>query len=486
LANPTEASVTSNVVNDIHSELNETVVDEIVSVDSLESIREAILRARSLGKAVAIAGGRHAMGGQQFCGGGMLLDTRGLDKVLGFDAEGGTIEVEAGIQWPGLIDYLARTQAGREPQWGIAQKQTGADRLSIGGGIAANVHGRGLAMKPLIADLESFVLVNADGDAQTCSREENEHLFRLAVGGYGLFGCVYSATLKLLPRRTLERVVEVRRLDELMPAFEERIRDGFLYGDFQFAIDEKADDFLRKGVFSCYRPIEREGPPPAGQRALSREDWQRLIYLAHTDKSRAFEIYSTHYLATSGQIYYSDAHQLADYADGYHKALDQQLGSKDGATEMITEIYVPRDRLIDFLEAVADDFRSNGVNLIYGTIRLIERDEESFLAWATDRWACIIFNLCTVHSPAGLHHSADAFRRLIDLAVERGGSYYLTYHRWATRAQVETCYPQFAEFLALKREHDPEERFQSDWYRHYRAMFERAEPAAASQAGPGA
>ncbi len=478
--------MTSNVVNDIHSELNKTVVDEIVSVDSLESIREAILRARSLGKAIAIAGGRHAMGGQQFCGGGMLFDARGLDRVLGFDAERGTIEVEAGIQWPGLIDYLATTQAGREPQWGIAQKQTGADRLSIGGAIAANVHGRGLAMKPLIADLESFVLVNADGEPRRCSRSENHDLFRLAAGGYGLFGCVYSATLKLLPRRTLERVVEVCRLDDLMPAFEERIHDGFLYGDFQFAVDERSDDFLRKGVFSCYRPIEREGPPPAGQMALSREDWQRLIYLAHTDKTRAFEIYSTHYLATSGQIYYSDAHQLADYADGYHKALDEQLSSKDGATEMITEIYVPRDRLVDFLEAVGDDFRSNGVNLIYGTIRLVERDEESFLAWATDRWACIIFNLCTVHTPSGLSHAADAFRRLIDLAVERGGSYYLTYHRWATRSQVETCYPQFAEFLAFKREHDPEERFQSDWYRHYRAMFEGAEPMAAWRAGPGA
>ena len=52
-----------------------------------------------------------------------------------------------------------------------------------------------------------------------------------------------------------------------------------------------------------------------------------------------------------------------------------------------------------------------------------------------------------------------------------GGSYYLTYHRWATRKQVETCYPQFPEFLRLKRRHDPEERFQSDWYRHYKAMF---------------
>jgi hypothetical protein len=217
--------------------------------------------------------------------------------------------------------------------------------------------------------------------------------------------------------------------------------------------------------------VEVSGPPPAGQRALSRDDWQRLIYLAHTDKAAAFEQYSKHYLATSGQIYYSDAHQFADYADGYHKALDDRLGSAHPATEMITEIYVPRDLLFDFMAAAAEDFRANDVNVIYGTIRLIERDDESFLAWATDRWACIIFNLCVVHTPALIEKAAEDFRRLIDRAIERGGKYYLTYNHWATPEQVETCYPQFREFLALKGKHDPAERFQSNWYRHYRELL---------------
>jgi hypothetical protein len=57
------------------------------------------------------------------------------------------------------------------------------------------------------------------------------------------------------------------------------------------------------------------------------------------------------------------------------------------------------------------------------------------------------------------------------MAVRRGGSYYLTYHRWATRQQVEACYPQFSQFHKLKKKYDPEERFQSDWHRHYRTMF---------------
>lgn len=70
-----------------------------------------------------------------------------------------------------------------------------------------------------------------------------------------------------------------------------------------------------------------------------------------------------------------------------------------------------------------------------------------------------------------MEHSAEAFRRLIDKASRQGGSYFLTSHKYARRDQVEACYPQFPEFLRLKKEYDPEERIQSHWYRHYRSMF---------------
>src|SRR4029077_14649929 len=124
-----------------------------------------------------------------------------------------------------------------------------------------------------------------------------------------------------------------------------------------------------------------------------------------------------------------------------------------------------------FLDEVREDFRKHGTELIYGTVRLIERDEESFLPWAKQPYACTIFNLHVVPSPEGVKRSGNDFRRLIDMAARRGGTYYLIYHRYATRKQVESCYPQFAELLRLKLKYDPEERFQSDWYRHYRTMF---------------
>jgi len=104
-------------------------------------------------------------------------------------------------------------------------------------------------------------------------------------------------------------------------------------------------------------------------------------------------------------------------------------------------------------------------------VRLIEQDRESFLAWARKPYACVIFNLHIEHTTGGVIRGADALRRLIDLGLRHGGSYYPTYHRYALRRQVDACYPQMPEFLKLKRKYDPDELFQSEWYRHYKRMY---------------
>jgi FAD/FMN-containing dehydrogenase len=445
--------VTSVLVDDVHSRLNETAVDEIVQVGSLEDVRAALDRAHASEKPVSIAGGRHAMGGQQFCAGGVLLDTRPLSRVLSLDEERGLVEVEAGIQWPSLIDGLT------DSSWTIRQKQTGADDLSIGGAVSANVHGRGLTFGPFSADLERLVVVGPDGTVRACSRDQNEDLFRLVCGGYGLFGVVYSATLRLDRRRKVERVVRLAQAGELEELLAQRIDEGYLYGDFQFEIDPESPGFLQQGICSCYRPVADDTPLGAATK-LSAEDWNTLLHLAHTDKTRAYELYAAHYLSTSGQVYLSDRHQLATYVPGYHWS---------GSSEMISELYVPRQLLADFLSAAARDLRALEADVVYGTVRLIERDDESFLAWAREPWACVVTNLHVEHTPSGVEHAAAAFRRLIDLALERGGSFYLTYHRWATRRQLLAAYPRLPAFVRAKLDHDPGELFQSDWYRWLRS-----------------
>jgi FAD/FMN-containing dehydrogenase len=464
----------SLLVNDIHSQLNSTRVDRILRPKSVKDLQSAVLTAKGAKKPLSIAGGRHAMGGQQFGTSMILVDMTGLNQIVSFDPQHGLVEVQAGAFWPGFTTAYLERQQGASRQWGFAQKQTGADNISIGGTLAANAHGRGLTMQPFVSNVEAMTLVDADGHLISCSRQQNPELFRLAIGGYGLFGVVSSVTIRLVPRQKIQRVVEVREVDGLMDAFTERIHSGFLYGDFQFAIDPASDDFLHKGVFSCYRPVDPSTPMPTEEKSLSDESWRTLLYLAHDDKKQAFRRYADYYLSTNGQLYWSDTHQMSIYPVNYHREIDQKEHAKYPATEVITEINVPREELPSFLAEVRDDFRKNNVELIYGTIRLIEKEDETFLPWAKQSYACTIFNLHTVHTPEGIQHSADAFRRLIDMAAKRKGTYYLTYHRFARRDQVLACYPNFEEFLKLKKKYDPSGRFQSDWYRHYQTMFGEA------------
>jgi len=461
----------NSVVNDVHSRLNETRVSEVMKPRTLSDLQATVAAASRSGMKISVMGGRHAMGGQQFATDSVLIDMKGLNQLLSFDHENGRAEVEAGAIWPEFTAAYLKAQEHKPVQWGFAQKQTGADDLSLGGTLAANGHGRGLRMQPFGSDVESFTLVDAESRIIFCSRTENPELFALVVGGYGLFGIVYSVKLRLVKRTKIQRVVEVRSLQGLMSAFEQRIGEGCLYGDFQFAIDPKSDDFLKRGVFSCYRPVDDDMAMPANVAELSDESWRTLLYLAHGDKAEAFRQYSEYYLSTNGQLYWSDTHQMSIYPAGYHDEIDRKSEAEHKATEIITEIDVPYSELEFFLAEAREDFRKNNVDLIYGTVRLIERDQDSFLPWAKQPYACTIFNLHTMHTEDGLEHSAAGFRRLTDMAMRRGGNYFLTYHRFARRDQVLACYPQFPEFLKLKKKYDPGELFQSDWYRHYRSMF---------------
>jgi FAD/FMN-containing dehydrogenase len=458
-------------LNDVHSRLNATVVRELAQPTTLAELRALIERAGREDLFISISGGRHAMGGQQFARDALHIDMSKLAHVIALDRERGVVTVEAGIGWPALIERLHELQKDDPQAWSIIQKQTGADELSIGGALSANAHGRGLIWKPFVQDIKALRLLQADGSEIEVSRTSHPELFRLVVGGYGLFGIVTTVDLQLQRRMKLRRDVMVLPLSELPQAFAARIREGYLYGDFQFKTDERADDFLIAGVFSAYQPVALDAPMPAGQLALDPAAWRRLFALAHLDKARAFDTYRDYYLSTNGQIYWSDTHQLSYYDSEFDAELKRLSPDYPAGSLMITELYVPMKRLGAFMDSVARDMRAHDTNLIYGTIRLIKRDDETFLAWAREDFACIVMNLRVEHSDTGLQKAEWEFQRLIDLALEQNGSYFLTYHRWARKDQLLKAYPQFVEFLKLKRRYDPQERFQSEWYRHYRAMF---------------
>ena len=459
------------ILNDLQSRLNETNVLQISAPGDIDEVALTITDASNTNTPISVAGALHSMGGQQFADASISLSSRNINKIESLDQERRLVKLQSGVTWPDLVRWLKENQIDSGQELGIIQKQTGADDLTIGGALSSNIHGRVLTRKPIVDDVEGFHITTADGRRSYCSRSENADLFGAVIGGYGLFGFIDSVDLKLTERVKLKRTVSENSLDEVIPALEERIENGATFGDFQYMTDEKADGFLSKGVLSTYSPVDPKLTIPDTQLGLTMDDWKKLFVLAHTDKKQAYELYLGHYIQTNDQIYWSDEHQFSTYLPQAGDMLNQQLKWDPYASLMISELYVPRDNFVDFMRDAREGLLKTSANVIYGTVRLIKSEKETFLNWAKDDFACIIFNLLVEHSPNGIEKAKGQFRMLIDCALNYGGSYYLTYHRWARKDQVEAAYPQFTNFLEKKNYYDPSSVFTSNWHRHYADMF---------------
>jgi len=108
-------------------------------------------------------------------------DPSRLDRVLRLDSPRGLIEVQASAPWRSLKSALGASYA--------------EDGGTVAQAIATNAPGPD--GRPVVAHVESLALVTPDGELRRASRLSQAELFCLAVGGQGLFGAPYSATLRL-------------------------------------------------------------------------------------------------------------------------------------------------------------------------------------------------------------------------------------------------------------------------------------------------
>ena len=178
-------------LNDMHSRLNRTHMRQIFQPRSTRDVQKIISQAIKKEFQIIASGARHAMGGQQFLMDQCLLDLRTMRRVREFDPRQGVIRVEAGIQWPELIRWLRTSSRNKKSAWGIIQKQTGADRLTLGGALSSNAFMGGSSDgHPSSVMLRLLILWVHKDEFDIAAERKIKTLFALAIGGYGLFGVI--------------------------------------------------------------------------------------------------------------------------------------------------------------------------------------------------------------------------------------------------------------------------------------------------------
>lgn len=123
--------------------------------------------------------------------GGTLIQTRGLDRFIAFDAEQGILRAEAGVLLADIIDLVA-------PRGWFPAVTPGTRFITLGGAIANDVHGKNHHRAGTFGGhVTAFELLRSDGQRLYCSAGSQPELYAATIGGLGLTGMITWAEIRL-------------------------------------------------------------------------------------------------------------------------------------------------------------------------------------------------------------------------------------------------------------------------------------------------
>jgi len=164
-----------------------------------------------------VARGNGRAYGDSAMGAAATIDMRGLNRMIAFDPETGQLEAEAGVILGDVIDAFL-------PRGWFPYVTPGTKFVSLGGAIAADVHGKNHHCDGSFGSFVDWIdVIGADGQITRASRDQNPDLFSWTIGGMGLTGVILRAAIRLRPVQSTwikQQTIVTPNLSSAMAAFE--------------------------------------------------------------------------------------------------------------------------------------------------------------------------------------------------------------------------------------------------------------------------
>jgi FAD/FMN-containing dehydrogenase len=335
--------------------------------------------------------------------------------------------------------------------------------FSVGGSLSVNCHGWQFGRSPIASTVEGFRLMQADGSIVRCSRDENSELFSLVLGGYGLFGIILDADLRVVPNERYRLEQFVVPVDQALGTFGAKVQEKpdavLVYARMSVVPDE----FLEEVILNV---LYRDPAPDGALPELAEPEMvalRRSLFRGSAESDYGKEL--RWQAETQLQPHLSNRHFSRNQLLNEGSEIFQNRSAE--TTDILHEYFIPPHNIEPFVIDLRDIIPRHGGNLLNVTVRSMERDEDSFLRYADQRMYSLVMLFNQPRTPEGDTRMEAMTRALIDAALKAGGRYYLPYRLHATRKQFERAYPQAAEFFRLKRQYDPDELFQNQFYLKY-------------------
>jgi len=162
-----------------------------IRIRTTEDIYEAFQLAKKLGLKVTARGTGISYNDASLNGGGIVLDMTGMSQFLEWDPASGVVRCEPGVTLEQLWQCV-------EPYGWWPPVVSGTMRTTLGGCLAANIHGKNnFQVGPIGEHVMEFTAMTPTGAHITCSPKKNADLFYSMISGLGMLGIFTSITWKM-------------------------------------------------------------------------------------------------------------------------------------------------------------------------------------------------------------------------------------------------------------------------------------------------
>ena len=424
----------------------------------IDSVADAVsaLRKSDTRRGVVPRGLGRSYGDAAQNAGGTALDLTKMNRILSLDAalEPPTVTVQAGVS----LDHLMRALL----PFGLwVPVLPGTRQVTVGGAIAADVHGKNHHTEGSFGNhVRSIDLLMADGKMRTLKPiGDTERLFWATIGGMGLTGAVLRATVALQRTETAYFSVDTQRvtdIDDLMQQMSER-DDNYTYSVAWFDAVTRGRH-LGRGVLTRGNKASLAELPPKLRRDPLKFVAPSLGTLPEIFPNRMINKATAKAFSTAWYL------KAPKHRTGELQNITQFFHPLDLLAEW-NRIYGPNGFLqyqfvVPFEEA--ETFRhclemivNSGHLSCLNVLKRFGEGNRSPLSFPMPGWTL------TVDLPIepGLDKLCDALDTEV---VAAGGRVYLAKDSRLSAETFRKMYPRLEEFLAVRREVDPDGIFNSD------------------------
>ncbi len=397
---------------------------------------------------VIARGGGYSYAAASFGGGSLVLDMTRLDRVLRFEPQEKLIEVEAGMR-------LEQVLALSAPRGLILPVQPGYPAITVGGCIAANVHGKNPQREGTFRhSVVDLTLCHPRLGTLRVDRHREPELFELSCGGYGLTGVILAATLRLEPlvgwTASVERI-PIESMSEGLGLVRERTEAAAFAYTWHQGIPG-ATAFGRGLVYVGQLPagpLPQEPVVPRYRRLTARSRAWLGVPLWSRSTSR---LLGTGFRALEGLRPSRSEMPLFDALFPFARRGEYfLLYGRRGLVEY--QSLVPHAAAASFVAELEREVRRARPPLVMASLKLF-RGEKRFVRFEADG-VCFTFDL------VGSSEGSAFLERLDRMTLDAGGLPHIVKDSRLPAGVVARSYAGYEEFREKRRAYDPTARFRS-------------------------